>query len=473
MLKNRRNFLKSTIVTAAATSSTSCTKLSNEESDSRPNIILFLTDDQRYDTLGCTGHPIVKSPNIDQLAEKGCNFQNAFVTTPICAASRASIFTGQLERTHKYTFKTKPLEARFVEQSYPYILKKNGYTTALVGKLGVRSQNDSLRKAFDFFAPVSRSPYYKIDSEGKSVHETDLVSKMAKEFISASNTDNKPFMLSVSFNAPHAAKSSKVDNPFPPPPISSKMYESIDIPSPRVKGDDFLPKLPAFMKSSLNRKRFFWRWSDDASYQKNMRNYFRMISGIDSAVGDVIRHIKSLNISDNTIVIFSSDNGFFLAEKGFAGKWSHYEQSIRVPLIIYDPRNKSNEKNSSPHEFALNVDICPTILDFAEIKDWDKSYGQSLRPLLSKPMHNLPRDEFLIEHLMKNSDNPRWEGLRSNMFSYARYLDQTPVYEFLHDLNSDIDQTLNLALDERYKKTLERMRNRCDELIREASQKYT
>ena len=118
-------------------------------SQQRPNIILILTDDQRWDALGFAGNPIIQTPNMDQLAADGIYFKNAFVTTPICAASRASILTGMYERTHQFTFRTPPLADEFVQMSYPAQLKKAGYKTGYIGKFGVRT--DSI----DFFAPES------------------------------------------------------------------------------------------------------------------------------------------------------------------------------------------------------------------------------------------------------------------------------------------------------------------------------
>ncbi|MGM0487729.1 MAG: sulfatase-like hydrolase/transferase, partial [Planctomycetota bacterium] len=138
--------------------------------DQPPNIIFFLSDDQRADFLGCAGHPIVKTPHIDNLAADGTRFENAFVTTSICAASRATLFTGLWERSHKYTFGTPPIDMAMIEASYPAVLKRAGYRTGFVGKFGVNAGEGGVEEMFDSFVPLGRNPYFKKQDEGSPRH---------------------------------------------------------------------------------------------------------------------------------------------------------------------------------------------------------------------------------------------------------------------------------------------------------------
>ena len=161
----------------------------------RPNIIFLLTDDQRWDALGSAGNSIIKTPNMDLLANKGTRFENAFVTTPICAASRASIFTGLYERTHEYTFRQPPIENKYTSISYPELLKEAGYYTGFIGKYGVKVSENTIEKWFDVFHKTSQ-PYLKKE-KGKIRHLTDINFDKAISFIQNRNQE-QPFCLSIS-----------------------------------------------------------------------------------------------------------------------------------------------------------------------------------------------------------------------------------------------------------------------------------
>ncbi|NQT12518.1 MAG: sulfatase-like hydrolase/transferase, partial [Planctomycetes bacterium] len=176
--------------------------------DDRPNILFFLVDDQRNDTLGCAGHPILETPTVDRLAETGVRFANMFVTTSICAASRASIFTSLHERTHRFTFGTPPISELHTGASYPAVLRKHGYRTGFIGKFGVGVAGDGKSAMFDYFQPIGRNPYLKKQPDGTLRHESELAGDRAIEFLQSNPTD-RPFCLSVSFNAVHAEDADK------------------------------------------------------------------------------------------------------------------------------------------------------------------------------------------------------------------------------------------------------------------------
>lgn len=439
------------------------------ETPKRPNIIFLLSDDQRNDTLGCAGHPIIKTPVIDSLAADGVRFSNAFVTTSICAASRATLFTGLYERTHGFTFGTPPISNTYTVGSYPSLLLKTGYRTGFIGKFGVKIENKPQDDMFDYFKPLDRSPYFKKQPDGTMRHETELAGDSAIEFIDG-NPKDKPFCLSISFNASHAEDADK-DNQFPSPKSVEGMYQDVTIPPPRLSDQSIFDAQPAFLKESLNRIRYFWRWDTPEKYQKNMRAYFRMISGIDHVVGRIRQELEKQKLADNTVIIYMGDNGYYMGDRGFAGKWSHYEQSLRVPLIVYDPRLPQSLRGRVCSQMALNVDVPATLLEIAEVKKPDHYQGFSLFPLVSGKDVGEWRHDFFCEHLMEHKDIPKWEGVRAEQYVYARYFQQNPVYEFLHDLKKDPDQLKNLASDPDYQDILVKMRERCDNLKNTYQQK--
>jgi len=428
----------------------------------RPNILFLLVDDQRNDTLGCAGHPILKTPHVDSLAARGIRFRNMFVTTSICAASRASILTGLVERTHRFTFGTPPIRRQHSDASYPVLLRQAGYHTGLIGKFGVAVERGVKEQMFDYFRPLSRHPYFKKQPDGSLRHITELCGDRAEEFLAAV-PDGKPFCLSISFNAVHAEDSDKKDH-YPWPKAVDGMYEDVQIPPPRLSDPKIFESQPAFLKDSMNRHRYFWRWDTPEKYQKNMRAYFRMISGVDRVVGRMLAALEKHGFADNTVVFYTGDNGYYMGDRGFAGKWTHYEQSLRVPLIIYDPRLPEGKRGRVVDPMALNVDLPATMLDLAGLPVPDHYTSRSLVPILYGRVPADWRTDFFCEHLMDTPTIPKWEGVRGERYVYARYFEQEPVYEFLHDLATDPDELTNLAGDAGHASTLAAMRKRCDEL---------
>ena len=460
-MMSRRRFLQAAGAGAAALALPRASHAA-ASGERRPNILFFLIDDQRNDTLGCAGHPILKTPVVDSLAARGVRFTNMFVTTSICAASRASIFTGLHERTHRFTFGTPPIQEQHAAASYPALLRKAGYRTGFIGKFGVAVAAAVKAQMFDFFHPLGRSPYFKKQPDGSLRHETELCCDRAIDFLRAGPGD-RPFCLSVSFNAVHAEDGDKKDH-FPWPKAVDGMYDDITVPPPRLSEPQVYESQPEFLKDSLNRQRFFWRWDTPEKYQKNIRAYFRMISGVDQAIGRVLNALQEQGLADNTIVFYTGDNGYYMGQRGFAGKWSHYEESLHVPLIVYDPRLPESKRGKLADAVSLNIDLPATMLDLAGAAVPPHYGGRSLAPLLAGRAPSDWRTDFFCEHLMDNKGIPKWEGIRGPRYVYARYFEQQPVYEFLHDLKTDPDQLKNFVADPACAGVLNEMRRRCDEL---------
>jgi len=421
----------------------------------RPNILFFLADDQRNDTLGCAGHRIVRTPVIDRLAAAGVRFDNAFVTTPICAASRASLFTGLAERTHRYTFGTPPVAGTFARASYPMLLRQAGYRTGFFGKYGVDMEVKP-EEMFDEFSLQFR-PYHL---NGRHIDEINTDRAIA--FLHSSG-NTQPFCLSVCFSSPHGDDGNKTPGQtghYPVIPAAMDMYRDVKVPLPRLSAPAVFNALPEFLKTAEGRIRFFWCLDTPEKYQKNMQAYFGMISGIDIMIGRVLKTLHEQGLDDNTVIIYTADNGLFMGERGLSGKWNHYEQSLRVPLIICDPRLRAAQRGRVVGPMALNIDLPATVLDYAGVKIPRHYQGFSLAPFVRGGTVGSWRTDFCCEHLMNSKTIPKWEGVRGQRFVYARYFGQTPPYEFLHDLKSDPDELVNLATKGTHKGVLDGMRTR-------------
>ena len=251
--------------------------------EERPNIIFILTDDQRFDALGYQGNKLIDTPEMDKLAASGTYFKNALVTTPICAASRASILTGLQERTHRFNFQTGNIREEYMQKSYPKLLKESGYHTAFFGKYGIRYDGeDALFDTYETYDrnneyPDRRGYYYK--TLGKdTVHLTRYTGQKALDFID--NVDSKkPFCLQLSFSAPHAHDSAE-DQYFWQQETNG-LLENTTMPGPALGEDKYFNEQPEMVKAGFNRLRWTWRFDTPQKYQHSVKGYYRMISGID------------------------------------------------------------------------------------------------------------------------------------------------------------------------------------------------
>ena len=444
-----------------------------------PNILLLYADDQRNHTLGCAGHPIVQTPNIDSLAKRGVRFGNAFVTTSTCWVGRSCLFTGCYERKHLYRVTEPHLQPELCLSSYFAVLKRAGYRTGHLGKEHVSLTSESSTAMFDVRRRIGRKPYFKKQEDGSLRHETQILGDWGIEFLKEQPAD-QPFCLQISFNATHAEDGDRRPGVghYPWPKVTNGMYEDQQMPLPTLRDPEVYKSQPEFLKESLNRERFFWRWDTAEKYQTNMRAYFRMLSGIDHVAGRLIDQLKSQGLDDNTIVIYTADNGYYLGDRGFAGKWTHYDESLRVPLIIYDPRLPEAKQGRVLDEMALNSDLASTIIDLAGLPIPEVHTGESLARLVHDEEVSDWRSDFLCEFLAVPRTIPQWEGVRDQDWMYARYYvngaDQPPT-EFLYDLKADPQQLQNLAPDfdgksrkafsDLHRAALHRLRARCDELV--------
>ncbi len=466
-MTNRRTFLKAATLSTAALLSgyAKCSAPAK-----RPNIIFLLTDDQRFDMLGCMGNDIIQTPNIDAMANDGVIFENAFVTTAICCTSRASIFIGQYARRHGiHDFSTNFTQEQLA-LSYDMQLKKAGYRVGFIGKYGVG--NTLPVDAYDFWAGVPGQPTYEnVDENGEYIHYTKVCEKQAFKFLHGCDSE-KPFCLSISFKAPHVQDGDP--RQFIPDPAYNHLYQDVDIPVPEKAKSKYIQALPAFMRDEKSTPRVRWqlRFSSPELYQKMVKNYYRLVTGVDVVVGAIRQKLADLGYAGNTIIALLGDNGFYLGEYGLAGKWYGHEESIHVPLVFYDPRAPRNLRGQRRQEMALNIDIHPTLLDLAGLSIPEQVQGKSLKPLLDGQAPEW-QNEFFYEHLFKVPEDavaqvgyiPSSVGVRTTEWKYLRYIDYDPVYEELYDLQNDPHEINNLASNPDYSAKRTEMRQKCDAMI--------
>ena len=440
---------------------------SSLRAETPPNIVFFFADDQTTSTLGCYGNEVVQTPNIDSLATRGTRFAESFVSHPICWISRTTILTGLTGRSFSTPDNPEQATPEAVENLYPDILRANGYRTGYYGKWHAKMPKGFVKEDhFDEFEAIGRNPFYKKMPDNTFRHETELIVDRGIEFIQ-NQPKGQPFALNLWFNACHAEDGDRRPGigHFPWPRAVDGMYEDVVIAPPRLDTPEIFESQPDFLQTTINRERYFWRWNTDEKYQTNIRAYYRMVSGIDGAIGRFMEALEGVGLADNTIIVYSADNGFHMGNRGFAGKWSHYEESIRVPLIICDPRVPESEQGKVSDAIALNLDLPSTFLDWAGVEVPVVYQGHSLRPMVDGEKPAGWRTESFHEHVAVRSRIPSYDCIRDGNFKYVRYFDYD--HEFLHDLRKDPDELVNLADDPEYAPILMEMRERTEKRVEE------
>lgn len=428
------------------------------------NIVILYADDWRHDTLGCAGNPVVKTPNLDRLADEGLRFTHACVTTAICGVSRASLLTGQWMSRHG-----NPSFAMFKtpwKDTFPGVLRDGGYH---VGHIGKWHNGKFPQDRYDFGRSYSGTHWIK-QADGGKIHVTRKNEDDALEFL-ATRPKDKPFCLTLAFFATHAEDSNPLQ--FLPQPESMKLYQDITVPVPVNATDESFRRLPPFLANPKNegRNRWTWRFDTPEKYQTMMKNYYRLATEVDSACGSVLAELKKQGVLDNTLVIFTGDNGYFHGEHGLADKWYPHEESIRVPLIVSDPRMSGKRKGGKPGEFVLNVDLAPTILAAAGMKAPASMQGRDFSELYLTDSPPEWRNEFFYEHAtIKNIDFiPSSEALVRKDWKYMFWPDFGK--EQLFHLKTDPIEEKDLAGDAAAGGEMAEMKKRFAELKAAARQR--
>ena len=429
MKLTRRDFIKSGAFLGAGL----IIRTSKAQRNLRPNFIFILSDDHRWDYLSCAGHPYLKTASLDRLAKEGIRFTNAFVTTSLCSPSRASFLTGQYVHTHRIT-RNGSLVGKLPE-TFLEILKRSGYQTAFVGKWHIGGFHIPKPKGVDWLVTfISQGLYYNcpLIVQGRNVKSkgyiTEILTDYAIEFLERAR-QNQPFFLYLSHKAVHA--------PFQPPKELENLYADAEVKLPReTEKLGLKPYFDYMHLTAIGKKQ---------DLKTSIRRYSATIFKLDQEIGRLLDAIDNLGLSENTVIIYASDNGFLWGEHRLYDKRWAYEESIRIPFLIRAPELiKTPGKEIS--EMVLNIDLAPTILDLAGISIPKTMQGRSLKPLL-QGKDIAWRNSFLYEYFYDDFYNiPPMLAVRTESWKYIKYRYHIKPDE-LYNLKDDPKELNNLAKD--------------------------
>ncbi len=481
--------------------------------EDQPNVIFILTDDQRIDSLGMTGNPVTETPNIDRLAKEGVYFKNAFVTSPICGPSRANLFTGQWERKNHIGFaniSNNYVSQEAFENSFLMQLKKAGYSTAFIGKHHTKivdRGNKPLRKNIDFcyygeghlgFHPGNKGKTFgnlrnKTQIEGlfeafeaylKPGNDYDYFYENADASIKDQlkpRDPKKPFCAWINFNLPHQASLGGMGSKPDDPEFYSTLYKDMQDKFQIPEGYPNNLTLPENVITAAEMPGYY-RFSKE-SLVGTLLKTSRAVNGIDRFVGNLRSLLSDLELDNNTIIVFFSDNGLLYGEHGLGGKTMLYEESVHVPLIVFSPELPEKNHGARLDELVVAQDIPATILEMCGLPVPKTYQGESMLPLMEGRKAEWRKDVFL-ENLFTDQGYARQDGVRGERFKYIRYYSkdndrlkylpngvagEQPIFEELFDLQADPKELTNLTGNPEYASVLKAHRDRCTELAEKLS----
>lgn len=465
----------------------------SEEKNKRPNIVFIMTDDHATQAISAYGHPISQlapTPNIDRIAQNGIKFNNNFCTNSICGPSRAVILTGK--HSHQNGFRMNGDVFDGSQATLPKYLKEVGYQTALVGKWHLHG----LPEGFDHWnILVDQGNYYNPDFiQGNDTtrvegYATDIITDMGLDWLKENGNSEKPFMLMIQHKAPHrnwmpALRHlnlyDSVEFPLPDTYFSDHenqlaaqqqlqtiyedMYDGHDLKLSIEKGSDSLahnpwttdfermtpeqrktwneayrPKNDAFHEANLSGKELA-EWKG----QRYLQDYLATVASVDEGVGEILDYLEETGLDENTIIIYTTDQGFYLGEKGFFDKRFMYEESLAMPLLMQYP--KEIKAGTEINALTQNLDFAPTFLDFAKAEIPEDMQGRSLRGLVNRSTNEADfRNaiyyhyyDFPAFHMVK-----RHYGVRTERYKLIHFYDDIDFWE-LYDLQEDPQEENNI-----------------------------
>jgi arylsulfatase A-like enzyme len=476
-----------------------------KESNPQPNIVYIMADDLAAQAISAYGglyEDIAPTPNIDRLAKEGMLFSNAFCTNSICGPSRASILTGKYSHRNGF-YKNEggdPFDSTQV--TFPKILKEAGYATAMVGKWHLWSQPTG----FDYFKyhtdggeqGVYWDPIF--NENGKSVQEkgyaTNLTADFALDWLENGRDKAKPFCLLFQFKAPH--------RPWQPDSIYQHIFDKIEMPYPATFNDDYSTReltagktmmtienhlnntdLKIKQPVGLNDKELAkWKRRGDKGeyispsdtlkglalkqwkYQRYIKDYLACIKSVDDNIGRLLKYLDDAGLAKNTIVVFTSDQGFYLGEHGWFDKRFMYEQSFRMPLIVRYP--DKIKQGTKVNDMVLNVDFAPTLLSLAHTSIPKEMQGKSFEPILFGKTPSDWRKSVYYHYY----EYPKWHnvqphyGIRTDRYKLIHFYYNVDVWE-LFDLKEDPNELKNKYNDSSYKAVIADLKNQMQKLQNE------
>ncbi len=425
---------------------------STQQTKKKPrNVIFILTDDHRYDYMGFTGKvPWLKTPNMDRLASEGAYLPNTFVTTSLCSPSRASILTGLFSHTHTIVDNQAPDPGNLTY--FPQYLQKANYQTGFFGKWHMGDHSDNPQPGFDHWESftgqgVYYNPTLNINGErieySDSTYITDLLTEHALNWLEKRNRE-QPFFLYLSHKAVHAA--------FKPARRHKGMYagNKIDLPPTyhQTKTGEYRDlKWPQWVAD----QRVSWHGVDymyhgNADLNELVVDYCETLMGVDESIGAVMEYLRQEGLDTSTLVIYMGDNGFSWGEHGLIDKRHFYEESVKVPLLVRCP--ELFEGGKTPPQMVQNIDIAPTILAEAGVKQPAEMPGVSFIPILTGDTGTPSRSKIFYEYYWEYDFpmTPTVFGMRTDQYKYIRYHGIWDRNE-LYDLRNDPNEMYNLIAD--------------------------
>jgi len=408
-----------------------------------PNIILILSDDHLYNSLGFMGKfGFLETPNIDRMAMEGAHIQNTFVTTALCSPSRASILTGMYTHKHGVVDNDSPVPPQNI--FFPEYLQQRGYETAFIGKWHMGNITDEPRKGFDrWISFKGQGVYYnpEMNIDGTPVRRegyiTDILTEYSVEYLKQKH--EKPFFLILSHKAVHAM--------FEPAERHKGKYKNakIEYPDTMANTEENYTGKPGWVKEQRNGWHgvdYMYHGELGVSFDDFIRLYCETLLALDDSVGSVLNTLEETGLDENSVMFYSSDNGFSLGEHGLIDKRQMYEESMRIPFLAYSPGLIKPGLRIS--ELVQNIDFAPTILDLAGIKTPEQMDGKSFVPLLKGEKVEW-RDEIYYEYFWERPfpHTPTVFGIRTNKYKYMTYHGIWDIDE-LYDIENDPDEKHNL-----------------------------
>lgn len=419
----------------------------------QPNIIFVLTDDQRYDEVGFL-NPILETPHMNALAQRGVHFANAFVTTSLCSPSRASILTGQMMHNHGVVDNNRPLPEGL--ELFPVRLRNAGYQTAFIGKWHMGGRISEPRPEFDYWVSFpGQGTYTPINAFGQTTqltvndrkvpqtgYITDELTDYALRFLEARDQE-RPFLLYLSHKAVHSN--------FEPAARHADQYADAEIQLGEAPPAD--ADVPLWVRNQQNS----WH-GDEFPYHSDLplkafkRQYHRALSAVDDSLGRLQAWLAQEGLEEDTVVILMGDNGFLFGEHGLIDKRNAYEESIRVPLLLSAPGRFG--AGQTVDDIVANIDIAPTLLTLAGVEIPDHYDGMSFAHLPQetagdqRSRHDPLRDALTYEYYWEFNypHTPTTFALRTERYKYIQYHGVWDTEE-LYDLAVDPGETTNLIED--------------------------
>ncbi|MDA9622599.1 sulfatase [Flavobacteriaceae bacterium] len=436
--------------------------LLSQETEKKPNFLFVLVDDQPYDAVGFSNrYPFLKTPNIDKLAKEGVNVKNFFVTQSICSPSRASFLTGTYPHIHGVNQNNKYVDPDWTNYApFSTHLQKSGYETAHIGKIHMawKRGKEHIRPGFDYwFSFIGQGQYFnpKVNDNGRETqiegYMTDILTDKTVDWLVNKRDPDKPFSLNLWHKAVHEKHL--------PAPRHEDLFQDDPLPEPPfdTHKETFKGK-PEW----LRRKTYGFKWNEndkipeelpEITWPINKHKYMQLLRSliaVDESLGKVIKTLEEIGELENTVIIYSSDNGYFMGEHTFIDKRLAYENSMRVPMIIRYPKLIS--KSSVVDEQCLNIDIAPTILDLAGVNKPSYMQGESMLKLISGKKDKSWRKSMLFEYYVDDAwpyAGPNQVAVRTNEYKLIDNFLEDDIDE-LYDLKNDPGEMKNLINDSSY-----------------------